>query len=154
VSVTGEARLRSATPSTIQTALRELDGANSDFLTAVLDTITASERPDPWGAYIAHDDDGVVVGACCFKAAPHDRAVEIAYAVLPTREGQGWAKRMVRDLTAIARATKGTDRIMAHTLREESASTGVLRRCAFTFDGDAIDLEDGPVWRWKLNLRQ
>ena len=39
--------------------------------------------------------------------------------------------------------------IRAHTLPEKNASTRVLEKCGFRFVGEAIEPEDGLVWRWE-----
>ena len=41
--------------------------------------------------------------------------------------------------------------VLAHTLPEESPSTGVLRRCGFTMTGEVVDGDD-VVWRWELPI--
>lgn len=49
----------------------------------------------------------------------------------------------------------GADLVIAHTLPEESPSTGVLRRCGFFMAGEAAVSDDGvagEVWRWELDL--
>jgi hypothetical protein len=46
--------------------------------------------------------------------------------------------------------------VVAHTLPEPSASTGVLNRCGFTHVSDVGDPDgqvEGVVWRWELALR-
>ena len=41
--------------------------------------------------------------------------------------------------------------VLAHTLPEESPSTGVLRRSGFTMTGEVVDGDD-VVWRWELPI--
>ena len=43
--------------------------------------------------------------------------------------------------------------VTAHTLAEENASTKVLQRCGFTRTAELIDPDEGPVWRWELQIR-
>ncbi len=41
-------------------------------------------------------------------------------------------------------------RVIAHTLPENNPSTSVLRSVGMGLVGEVHDLEDGPVWRWRL----
>jgi [ribosomal protein S5]-alanine N-acetyltransferase len=108
-------------------------------------------RPEPWGAYIAWDGQ-TPIGTCAFKWAPDTASVvEVAYMTFPAFEGRGYAKAMIAALVEAAREG-GARRVIAHTLPEENASNRALRRNGFTFDGDVIDPEDGPVWRWSLPI--
>ncbi|HEX2204573.1 MAG TPA: GNAT family N-acetyltransferase [Longimicrobium sp.] len=111
-------------------------------------------RPAPWGAYLAVDDDAAqVVGTCAFPAAPDaEAAVEIAYFTFPPFEGAGAATDMARALVEIAAEAPGARSVIAHTLPETSASTRVLERNGFRRDGEAVDPDAGPVWRWRLDL--
>lgn len=121
------------------------------FLTEVLAVITRDRRAAPWGAYLARTGEGRIAGLCCFKAEAQGGEAEIAYATLPSFEGQGVARSMVAGLVDIA-AAGGAGRLVAHTLPEPNPSTRVLERSGFTREGDAIDPEDGPVWRWARAL--
>jgi ribosomal-protein-alanine N-acetyltransferase len=107
-----------------------------------------------WGGYFARDDEsGEVVGTCAFKGPPTDEGVvEIAYLTYPEFEGRGYATEMARRLVALAGASGEVRRVIAHTLREEGASTRVLERVGMTFEGDVVDPDDGPVWRWQLEV--
>jgi ribosomal-protein-alanine N-acetyltransferase len=85
--------------------------------------------------------------------APPDQhgVVEIGYLTFPDNEGTGVATAIAAQLVAIARSN-GARQVLAHTLPQESASTRVLVRNAFLRDGDAIDPDEGMVWRWRLLL--
>lgn len=74
--------------------------------------------------------------------------MEIAYYTFPHREGRGIATAMVRDLTE--RASPHVTVVIAHTLPVENASCKVLRRCGYERTDEAIDPDDGLVWRWQL----
>jgi [ribosomal protein S5]-alanine N-acetyltransferase len=125
--------------------------ADEPFLNEVLTVITAQPRADPWGAYLARTADGRVAGLCCFKAEIAGGEAEIAYATLPSFEGRGVARAMVAALIDIARSG-GATRLIAHTLPEPNASTRVLSGSGFVNEGEAIDPEDGLVWRWGRGL--
>ena len=123
----------------------------------VLGVMTAVPRPALWGTYwaIGAVTEGGAGGAepatqgiCGFKHAPDSSGlVEIAYFTFPALEGRGIASAMVAALLRIADgATTG---VIAHTLPERNASCAVLTRNGFTLEGEVMDAEDGPVWRWR-----
>jgi RimJ/RimL family protein N-acetyltransferase len=108
----------------------------------------------PWCAYLAVDADSAqVVATCAFKSAPSEGAVEIAYWTFEPFEGRGYAKAMAAALVAVASEAPEVATVVAHTLPEPNASPRVLTATGFTFAGDVIDPEDGPVWRWTRPLR-
>lgn len=118
-----------------------------DLLAQTFHLLTADPRPDPWGCYLAYEGEAAI-GTCAFKSAPKNGEVEIAYMTFPAFERRGHATAMAAELTRIAFAA-GVLLVIAHTLPEENASTRALRRNGFAHAGDAIDPEDGPVWRWE-----
>ena len=90
------------------------------------------------------------VGTGAFKGPPDEsESVEIAYGIVPSCEGRGYATEVARALVEFAYGTGNVKRVIAHTLPEANASTTVLTRCGFEFVGDVIDPEDGPVWKWQ-----
>lgn len=107
--------------------------------------------PSDWGPHLFFDADGVLVGNGGWKGAPVDGAVELGYAVSPTRQGRGIATAVVNELVRRARIA-GVRTVLAHTLAEESASSTVLKRCGFIRVGELRDPVDGLVWRWELPL--
>jgi RimJ/RimL family protein N-acetyltransferase len=110
---------------------------------------------DPWGSHLIFDG-GALVGFGGFKGTPKEDEVEIGYAVAPDRQGRGVATAAVRLLIAQARRA-GVERVVAHTLAAESASTRLLSRCGFvnvaTVPDPDVDVTEN-VWRWELTLRQ
>lgn len=110
--------------------------------------LEANPRPDPWGGYLAWDGNAGV-GTCAFKSSPDDNgAVEIAYATFPAYEGNGYAKRMICALVALARRC-GATCVFANTLPQTNPSNGALRHEGFILAGEVEDPEDGLVWRWE-----
>lgn len=103
----------------------------------------------PWIGYVAVMDREVVGGGG-FKEPPLDHRVEIAYFTVPAFEGRGFATRTARALVAIAKQSNPGLSIAAQTLREENASTSILRKLGFRLDGNALHPEDGEVWEWRL----
>jgi RimJ/RimL family protein N-acetyltransferase len=131
------------------------DSPTQNFISAVEDIlgqVTKPARTERWGAFWAtRSIEGRVraVGLCCYKKEPNDLGeVEIAYYTFPHREGRGIATAMVRELTFCA--SPHVAFVIAHTLPVENASCKVLRRCGYALVGEAIDPEDGLVWRWQL----
>lgn len=93
-----------------------------------------------------------LVGICLFKGPPtSDRSVEIAYFTLPELEGQGYGTAMATELIRIAFESNEVDIIVAHTLPSNNASTRILEKVGMEFAGEAMDPQDGRVWRWVLH---
>jgi len=108
--------------------------------------------PDPWqhGFFLVERSRGEIIGTAGFKGPPDaDGMVEIAYGVVPSVEGRGYATEAAGALVRFAAADARVRLIRAHTLPELNASTRVLRKCGFVHIGEVIDHEDGPVWRWE-----
>jgi [ribosomal protein S5]-alanine N-acetyltransferase len=117
--------------------------------TASLRTIQGS---DPWrlGFGVIDRETRTVIGAASFKGPPDTNGtVEIAYGIVPSFEGRGYATEAARALIDFAQSDDKVRQIIAHTMPEANASTRVLKKCGFTFAGEVIDPEDGRVWRWE-----
>jgi aminoglycoside phosphotransferase (APT) family kinase protein/RimJ/RimL family protein N-acetyltransferase len=117
-----------------------------------LQRLDAGDDP-AWSIHLFFDSDhgGALVGNGGWKGAPVDGAAELGYAVAPGCRNRGIASGAVSTLLAQARAA-GLHTVVAHTLREPSASTRVLERRGFVRVGD--EHEDGvPVWRWERAIR-
>lgn len=115
-----------------------------------------SEEGDQWGTHLFFDEDGALVGWGGWKGPPVNGVVELGYAVAPARRGRGIATQVVRRLISRVREN-GVDQVIAHTLPDESASTGVLRKCGFVRTGEVMDPDDaaaGEVWRSELDPAQ
>jgi RimJ/RimL family protein N-acetyltransferase len=119
---------------------------------AWLANLRTLQHPDPWtlGFAVVHRDERQVIGSAGFKGAPDaDGLVEIAYGIVPTFEGRGYATEAAHALVAHAFASGLVQRVRAHTLPTKNASTRVLTKCGFMRTGDVVDPDDGPVWRWE-----
>jgi len=101
----------------------------------------------PWVGYVAVADDRPVGGGA-FVGAPKDGSVEIAYFTLENEQGQGYASRTASSLVEIARLHSPGIGLKAFTLKEENASTRILRRLGFSMVGTAQDADAGEVWEW------
>lgn len=127
------------------------DPAVTGIFAAVMAQISAQIHSPPWCGYIGRCD-GVPVGYAGFKSSPSPSGeVEIGYLTFPNFEGRGAASAIAAALIAIARQ-QNIKTVSAHTLTNENASTGVLRRNGFVRDGEGHDPEEGIVWRWRLDL--
>jgi RimJ/RimL family protein N-acetyltransferase len=81
---------------------------------------------------------------------PNDAGeVEIAYGVVPSFEGCGYATQAAEALTEFALAEERVTTVIAHTLPEENASTHILKKNGFAFARKFEHPEDGLIWRWE-----
>jgi RimJ/RimL family protein N-acetyltransferase len=114
------------------------------------------QGPNPWrhGFWIVEKASGQIVGGAGFKGEPDsDGMVEIAYGVVPSREGRGYATEAARALIRFANGDARVRLLRAHTRPEPNASTRVLTKCGFVHVGQVVDPEDGPVWRWERSAQ-
>jgi len=122
-----------------------------------LKLVESATEADPWihGFSVESRSDGIAVGNCGFKGPPDDSGtVEIAYEITPEYQGRGFATEAARALAEFAlqegALQEGALQVIAHTLRDRNASTRVLEKSGFSWIGDVIDPDDGPVWRWEF----
>ena len=113
--------------------------------------VRASMDGEPWTrAFRAmHRDGGAVIGSCSFKGPPVDGVVEVAYAVEPGHEGNGYATEMAQALVDHAFTHREVCVVRAHTLPSGVASKRVLIKCGFELFGEVEDPEDGTVCRFE-----
>jgi RimJ/RimL family protein N-acetyltransferase len=117
---------------------------------AWLETLRGSESPDPWIHGFAVVEGDTIVGTAGFKGPPNDDGVvEIAYGIVPSRQGRGYATEAAKALVEFARSDPRVKLIRAHTLPKSNASTRVLTKCSFHHVGEVNDPDDGLVWRWE-----
>ncbi len=117
---------------------------------------SVGQGPNPWrhGFWIIEKESGQIIGGAGFKGAPDPEGmVEIAYGVVPSREGRGYATEAARALIHFACREPRVRTIRAHTLPQANASTRVLTKCGFVHIGPVVDPEDGPVWRWERSAQ-
>lgn len=119
---------------------------------AWLALLDGSSPADPWihGFALVHRADGNVIGRGGFKGPPGaDGVVEIAYGVATEHQGNGYATEAAAALVGYAFSHGQVRLVRAHTRPESNASTRVLAKCGFRQVGEAIDPDDGLVWRWE-----
>lgn len=119
------------------------------------DALRRAPAADPWthGFAICDSAAGAVVGNLGFKGPPDpDGRVEIAYGVVPSMEGRGYATAAARAGLEFARSQSGVRAVRAHTLPERNASNAILAKLGFADLGPVEDPEDGTVWRFEFAL--
>ena len=141
-----------------QLGLRAADGlrdfiVSDDVTPDWLSRLRASREADPWihGFAVIDRDSRSVIGNASFTGPPDEEGmVEIAYGIVPSYEGRGYATEAAAALVAFAFGSERVRLVRAHTLPEANASTRVLAKCGFERVAEVADSEDGPVWRWEL----
>jgi ribosomal-protein-alanine N-acetyltransferase len=119
---------------------------------AWLERLRAGGTADPWvhGFALVEREQGIAIGTAGFKGPPDEGGVvEIAYGIVPSYEGRGYATEAAAGLVDFAFADARVNLVRAHTLPTANASTRVLGKNGFTHVGEIVDPEDGPVWRWE-----
>jgi len=125
---------------------------SADVSSKWLAALRNAPSPDPWrhGFFVVHRESGAVIGSAGFKGPPDSTgAVEIAYGIVPSFEGRGYATEAAGALVGFASASGQVRTVRAHTLPESNASTHVLLKCGFHHIDTVVDPEDGTVWRWE-----
>ena len=136
--------------------LREMYGSG-EISEAWLAQLRTCTNADPWqhGFAMFHKARSLVIGSVGFKGPPDgEGVVELAYGIVPSFQGQGYATEAAQGAIAWALADDRVYRLRAHTLPEANASTRVLAKCGFDFVGEVHDPEDGRVWRWEREPRK
>jgi ribosomal-protein-alanine N-acetyltransferase len=105
---------------------------------------------EPWVCYFA-SEGGECVGTCGFTSPPVGNTVEIAYFTFRDFEKRGIATRMAQRIISIAQQCDPSVKIIAHTLKEENASTHILKKLGFIFSGEIDHPEDGSIWKWSYD---
>lgn len=103
----------------------------------------------PWVGYVVKDDD-TIIGSCAFTGKPKDNTVEVSYWTFKEHEGKGIASFACKELISIARTAQPDIIITAKTAPEKNASTTILEKNGFVFNGVVQDHEIGDAWEWRL----
>lgn len=114
------------------------------------DAVAAHPGGGFWGTrFFVTDNPPELVGWGGFKGPPRNGAVELGYEIAEARQGRGLATAATRAMVAEAFADERVTAVIAHTLAQRNASTRVLEKVGFQYDGGAQ--EDGElVWRYWL----
>lgn len=128
------------------------DPAVTGAFAAQMTELAATVQVPPWCGYIGWSGQGEPLGFGGFFGPPDAAGVaEIGYLTFPAHEGRGVASAIAAALVGVARR-EGAQALIAHTLPVPGASARVLEKCGFVRDGEAMDPDEGPVWRWRLDL--
>ena len=119
-----------------------------------IEQLRTAKGVNPWtfGFAVLVPESGEVIGNAGFKGSPVDGMAEVAYAIVPTQQGKGYATAALGKLIAFAVADGRVRQLRAHTLPESNASARVLTKHGFTKTSEVVDPDDGPVWRWERSL--
>ena len=119
-------------------------------LRSTRDALAANPAGSAWGArFFIAGDPPELIGWGGFKGPPRDGIAELGYEIAEERRGRGLATAATRAMLAEAFADERVELVIAHTLAERNASTRVLEKAGFLYDGEAQ--EDGAVvWRFAL----
>ena len=114
------------------------------------DVLVEHPNGHAWGTRLfVSGDPPELVGWGGFKGPPKDGVVEVGYEIAEARRGRGLATAATQAMVAEAFSDDRVTSVIAHTLPERNASSRVLEKVGFTFDGEAA--EDGAVvWRYAL----
>lgn len=106
---------------------------------------------DWWMHFFVDREKGLLVGNGGFKGPPDaEGVVEIGYEVAPGLRGRGYGTSAASGMVDRALEEPSVRAVIAHTLAEENASNGVLKKLGFAFDGEVPDPNVGATWRWRL----
>lgn len=128
---------------------------SADVSPAWLAALRTGGEADPWrhGFFLVQRESRAAIGTASFKGPPDESGtVEIAYGVVPSCEGQGYATEAAAALVAFACDHPHVKLVRAHTLPTNNASTRVLTKCGFRHVGEVVDPDDGLVWRWECDV--
>lgn len=104
-----------------------------------------------WWTYLPILKKGnVLLGSGGYQGAPIEGVVEIGYEVALEYRGQGFATEIAKCLLDHAFAHPSVQKVVAHTLAEDNASTKVLKKNGMKKVETIIDPEEGPIWKWEL----
>jgi RimJ/RimL family protein N-acetyltransferase len=122
----------------------------TEALRQTRDAVAVDPSRTEWGTRLfVAGEPAELVGWGGFKGPPDDGVVEVGYEIAESRRNRGLATDAVHAMVAEAAADAGVTSVLAHTLPEQNASTRVLEKAGFAFDGEAEEHGE-RVWRWRL----
>ena len=118
--------------------------------------LTQLENPKEanWWIYLfLNKKENIIIGTGGYKGAPDGFGmVEIGYEIAKKYQGKGLATEAVKALTDNAFLDYGVCFVQAHTLKNDNASTSVLKNNNFVFQESYTEEKGQTVYRWE-NLR-
>lgn len=106
--------------------------------------------PPEWCVPFLIVSGNTVLGTCRFRSAPADGCVEIGYEVAASQRGRGIATQAVGQLVQIAASTGQVQRVVAHIVPENLASSKVVARLGFSRSDALVDHDGTTVALWSL----
>lgn len=92
-----------------------------------------------WGYWYVIEKPNALIGTCGFKGRPDAAGTaEIGYAIVPARQGNGFASEAASALIEWCKA-RGAKAVVAETLPELKASIRVMEKNGFTFEGEGSE---------------
>jgi [ribosomal protein S5]-alanine N-acetyltransferase len=93
---------------------------------------------------------GLVIGTLGFKGPPDESGfIEVGYSIVTSQWRRGFASEAVAALLKCARLDPRVRGFRAHTLANDPASGGVLRKNGFTLTASIHDPDDGHIDRFE-----
>ena len=96
-------------------------------------------------------EDGELVGMCSIARIPSDGEIHLGYGVAPTKQGQGVARRAIKEIVDWAKSDSRVERLSAETNVDNIPSQRVLERNGFVNVGTRTDDEDGELICWQIS---
>lgn len=104
------------------------------------DALLEEHRGIWWGVTLPGRDE--LIGACGFNDWSHsDRSLDIGYWLMPEHWGRGLMQECLPTILRFALSSLGVHRIHADVEPENPASTRLLKRIGFVFEGTLRDVE-------------
>lgn len=118
-----------------------------------LDKLKENASESGWWSYLpVHKNDNTLIGLCGFKGSPNqDGMVEIGYEISEAYRLQGYATELAEALISHAFSYPQINKVQAHTLGSENASSKVLSKCGFKKMEEILDKDHGVIWRWEIS---
>ncbi len=106
----------------------------SEFGEVILEYALEQIKGDPsengwWMWFPVLKRNNLLIGSCGYKGKPNQGMVEIGYEVISSQREKGFATEIAGALIQNAFQFNTVDRVIAHTLNEENASSKVLKKC-------------------------
>lgn len=145
------AHIRSAVPQ--DWPPRYWDAAAVEWVLARTASAPRDAFVRPWLVMLA--STGAAVGTAGFKGPPdHAGMVEVGYGVVQSHWRRGLATEAVGALLTWAWNDQRVQVVQAHTLAQDPASGGVLRKHGFAHTATVQDPDEGAVDRFQLPRAQ
>jgi ribosomal-protein-alanine N-acetyltransferase len=121
----------------------------------LLEKLTMYPSEPFWRAwFVMSSSPDTLIGTCGFKGPPDDDGfVEIGYGIVDSHHMRRMGSEAAARLIAWAWEDPRVRGVCAHTLVDDPASSGVLRRCGFKRVATLDDPTDGRLDRYELRIR-